>query len=55
MLGIVLILTALYFIFFAQRKKNQKDDMPIVDYDITDDESTKEIPAQKQDKPDNDQ
>ncbi|MBQ3869718.1 MAG: hypothetical protein II777_04150 [Clostridia bacterium] len=42
-LGIILILTALYFIFFMKRRTNRKDDMPIVDYDIADDDVTKEL------------
>ena len=42
-LGIILILTALYFVFFVKRKENRKDDMPIVDYDIADDDVTKEL------------
>lgn len=37
-LGINVVLAGLIIGFFAKRKKNQKDDTPLVDYDIEDDE-----------------
>ena len=37
-LGIIALLIAIIFWYFAKRKKTQKDDTPIVDYDISDDE-----------------
>ena len=36
-LGILLIMTALILLFFTKKKKNEKDETPIVDYDIADD------------------
>ena len=37
-LGINVILIGLIIAFFAKRKKNEKDDTPVVDYDIGDDD-----------------